>query len=169
MRPAESLVWAVVGASGAWLAVSTVIPMALRVLVVIGQRVQPLSRPVAALVAVVLLAAAMRPSPSAAVVPPPAERVIVESQPASAGAAIRNPVTERVAGGTAVLAHTVVDGDTLWGIARNALDRRGAQATGAEIVTLWKAIYRANIAVIGPDPDLILPGQVLAIPGGIHG
>ena len=169
MRPAESLVWGIVAVSGALLIVSTAIPMTLRGFVVVGQRVHPLSRPVAALVAAVLLAAAVRPSPSAAVVPPPAERVVVESPPAGAGATIGNPVIVRMAGSTSGLVYTVVAGDTLWGIARTTLERRGALATGAEIAMLWRTIYRANVALIGPDPDLILPGQVLAIPGGTHG
>ncbi|HEY6402135.1 MAG TPA: LysM peptidoglycan-binding domain-containing protein [Blastocatellia bacterium] len=29
---------------------------------------------------------------------------------------------------------------------------------------LWPRIYNANKAVIGPNPDLIHPGQVLTIP-----
>ena len=29
---------------------------------------------------------------------------------------------------------------------------------------LWKKIYDANRAVIGPNPDKIYPGQVLTIP-----
>ena len=27
----------------------------------------------------------------------------------------------------------------------------------------WQAVYRRNRLVIGPDPDLILPGQVLQL------
>lgn len=65
--------------------------------------------------------------------------------------------------------YTVVTGDTLWGIARHILDQSGVNPTGAEIVTAWKMIYGANTDVVGNDPNLILPGQVLTIPGGVHG
>jgi LysM repeat protein len=49
--------------------------------------------------------------------------------------------------------YTVQPGDTLAGIAA-ALAVRGG----------WPALYAANRAVIGPDPALIRPGTVLALP-----
>src|SRR5690348_10113551 len=49
--------------------------------------------------------------------------------------------------------YTVADGDTLSAIAA-ALAVRGG----------WPALYAANRRVIGPDPGLIRPGTVLAIP-----
>jgi LysM repeat protein len=49
---------------------------------------------------------------------------------------------------------TVRPGDTLSGIAA-ALGLRGG----------WQALYAANKAVIGPDPDVIAAGTVLAVPG----
>jgi nucleoid-associated protein YgaU len=63
----------------------------------------------------------------------------------------------------------VVAGDTLWGIARNILEQAGPPPAGADITSAWKMIYATNTDVVGPDPDLILPGQVLMIPGGVHG
>lgn len=53
-------------------------------------------------------------------------------------------------------------GDTLWGIAASRL---GPGATQAEIAELWPRWYAANRRVIGDDPDLLLPGQVLTAPG----
>jgi LysM repeat protein len=50
-------------------------------------------------------------------------------------------------------AYTVRPGDTLSGIA----DRFG--------IADWRTLYQANKGVIGPDPNLIRPGQVLTIPG----
>lgn len=50
--------------------------------------------------------------------------------------------------------HTVRKGDTLWAIAK-ALYGQGSQ---------WPTIYNANTAVIGSNPNLIKPGQVLVIP-----
>jgi LysM repeat protein len=51
--------------------------------------------------------------------------------------------------------YVVQPGDTLSGIA-SALGTRGG----------WPALYAANREVIGPDPGLIRPGTVLALPGG---
>ncbi|WP_051619958.1 LysM peptidoglycan-binding domain-containing protein [Haematomicrobium sanguinis] len=56
----------------------------------------------------------------------------------------------------------VVDvGDSLWSLASRQL---GGFATNADIARLWPAWYEANKSVIGEDPDLILPGQVLTVP-----
>jgi LysM repeat protein len=49
--------------------------------------------------------------------------------------------------------YTVRPGDTLSGIA----DRFG--------IADWRTLYQANKGVVGPDPNLIRPGQVLTIPG----
>ncbi len=57
--------------------------------------------------------------------------------------------------------HTVRSGDTLWGIAADAL---GPASTDAEIAFAWHAIHENNRQVIGADPDLIQPGAKLAIP-----
>ncbi|KKL51165.1 hypothetical protein LCGC14_2298240 [marine sediment metagenome] len=50
--------------------------------------------------------------------------------------------------------YTVKGGDNLWKIASRFYGD-GRQ---------WQRIYDANVDVIGPDPDLIQPGQVLMIP-----
>jgi len=52
--------------------------------------------------------------------------------------------------------YTVKQGDTLSGIA--------LQFYGHGTEPFWRTIYNANIAVIGPDPNLITPGQQLNIP-----
>ncbi len=52
-------------------------------------------------------------------------------------------------------------GDSLWAIAE---ERLGPRAAVADIVDYWHRIYARNTAVIGPDPDLILPGQLLELP-----
>lgn len=52
-------------------------------------------------------------------------------------------------------------GDTLWGIAARAL---GADASDAAIAAEWPRWYAANAATIGPDPDVLRPGQVLVVP-----
>jgi nucleoid-associated protein YgaU len=63
--------------------------------------------------------------------------------------------------GGATPAVVVVRGDTLWDIAAQEL---GAEPRNREIAARWPAWYAANRSVIGPDPDLILPGQRLSPP-----
>ena len=169
MSPADSLIWAVVVASAAWLVVSAAIPATWRGLVAVGSIVQPISRPIATLIAAILLVGVVRSSPSAADVPPPTERVIVEGGEVPVAVTIRHPIVPSFSAGRTATIYTVVRGDTLWGIARDILDRSDALPTGTEIATAWKLIYATNTEVVGDDPNLILPGQVLTIPGGIHG
>jgi hypothetical protein len=52
-------------------------------------------------------------------------------------------------------------GDSLWSIAAREL---GPSATNEAIAARWHDWYAANRHVIGNDPDLILPGQVLRTP-----
>lgn len=49
--------------------------------------------------------------------------------------------------------YTVKPGDTLWAVAKRAL------GDGSR----WKEIYNNNAKIIGKNPDLIYPGQVLRI------
>ena len=58
-------------------------------------------------------------------------------------------------------AYTVVPGDCLWSIAAHRLP---PTASAAEIDRAWRGIYEANRAVIGSNPSLILPGQILELP-----
>ena len=56
----------------------------------------------------------------------------------------------------------MVRGDSLWAIAARHL---GPGATDAEVAREWPRWYAANRDTIGADPDLLLPGQVLRVPG----
>ncbi len=60
----------------------------------------------------------------------------------------------------------VHSGDNLW---RLAEDRLPPSAAPGEVAGLVNALHRRNRGVIGPDPDLIRPGQRLVIPLRIHG
>ena len=57
-------------------------------------------------------------------------------------------------------------GDTLWALAARAL---GADASDAAIAAEWPRWYAANASTIGPDPDLLRPGQVLVVPTAADG
>jgi nucleoid-associated protein YgaU len=54
-------------------------------------------------------------------------------------------------------------GDSLWLITAHRL---GPAADPTTIAATWPRWYAANRAVIGPDPNLILPGQELTSPDG---
>jgi LysM repeat protein len=67
---------------------------------------------------------------------------------------IRPGMALTVPGARQPASYTVAPGDTLSGIAV-ALGVRGG----------WPALYAANRRLIGPDPGLIRPGTILAVPG----
>lgn len=52
-------------------------------------------------------------------------------------------------------------GDTLWGLVRRQL---GRDATDVEVALQCSAWHEANRAVIGPDPDVLVPGEILRPP-----
>ncbi|WP_024817367.1 LysM peptidoglycan-binding domain-containing protein [Arthrobacter sp. 31Y] len=55
----------------------------------------------------------------------------------------------------------VKDGDSLWSIAASRL---GPFATDVDVALTWPRWYSANRTVIGSDPAVLLPGQVLQPP-----
>jgi nucleoid-associated protein YgaU len=65
------------------------------------------------------------------------------------------PSTDSTAG------YVVRRGDTLWDIAARHL---GPSASAVDISRAWPAWYDANRAVIGPDPSVIRPGELLSAP-----
>lgn len=52
-------------------------------------------------------------------------------------------------------------GDSLWLITAHRL---GPNADEADVAAAWPRWYAANLTVIGDDPNLILPGQLLSPP-----
>ena len=102
--------------------------------------------------------------------PAAASRLAVPDWPSTEGAAVPDwPSAEGTAvpdrpGGETPGAHVVVAGDCLWDIAEDALRRSGPEPATAEVAAAVHAWWSANADVIGPDPDLILPGQVLRPP-----
>ncbi|MBD7995377.1 LysM peptidoglycan-binding domain-containing protein [Arthrobacter sp. Sa2CUA1] len=100
------------------------------------------------------LESADRPDASAAVDPAwkPAPDPVPPSLLVPPGLRADTPSAERV---------TVMAGDTLWDLAAAQL---GPLATAAEIAELWPRWYELNRLVVGPDPDVLLPGQILLAP-----
>ena len=80
------------------------------------------------------------------------------SQPAPAGA-----VPSTTGTGAAGRSREVVvrRGDTLWAIASRHL---GADASAEEVARAWPEWFSANRAVIGADPDHLVPGERLRVP-----
>ena len=52
-------------------------------------------------------------------------------------------------------------GDTLWSLAAAELC---PEASAATVTDRWRQVYQRNRGVIGADPDLIRPGQLLRLP-----
>lgn len=71
------------------------------------------------------------------------------------------PTAGGAAGSRESATYAVVPGDSLWAIAANHLDGEPDDAQVAEAWPLW---FDANRDVVGDDPDLIHPGQVLRVP-----
>lgn len=109
------------------------------------------------------------PGPPAA---DPAGAATVTSTETDAGRST-NPATDRLAGlpipdraldGPRRPAHAVVvvlPGQSLWHLAEASLPRR---TPAAEVAARTRAVHHLNRARIGPDPDLIHPGQRLRLP-----
>jgi nucleoid-associated protein YgaU len=53
----------------------------------------------------------------------------------------------------------------LWSIVARHL---GPDVSDGEIARAWPAWFEANRAVVGDDPDLLRPGQVLRAPEGVR-
>lgn len=70
----------------------------------------------------------------------------------------RTPEPPASAAPTPPQTHVVRAGDSLWSIARHHPDGSGS------VDHRWRAIWLANHDVVGDDPDLIIPGQVLRLP-----
>jgi hypothetical protein len=70
-----------------------------------------------------------------------------------------------VSTGAAADAVVVQPGDTLWGLAEQAHERRhGATPTDQQTAAAWPSWWAANREAVGDDPDLLLPGTALQPP-----
>jgi nucleoid-associated protein YgaU len=98
-----------------------------------------------------------RDEPREEQVPPVSPAWQPAPMPAHGGALLRSPTRTIIDEGEVVVA----PGDSLWSIAG---DRLGPLATATDIAEAWPAWYDTNMATIGDDPSLLLPGQVLKAP-----
>ncbi|WP_030150001.1 LysM peptidoglycan-binding domain-containing protein [Oerskovia turbata] len=80
------------------------------------------------------------------------------ARPDGTGRSVTTPVVGDDASTVSVV---VLRGDSLWSLAARAL---GEGATDAQVAAEWRRWYAANAEIIGQDPDLIRPGQVLQAP-----
>ena len=116
-------------------------------------------------VTVVLVAASWKTTPAVADVMPPSHRVMAtDEEPAVRSTSALTLVSMIEASRQGSSTQTVRSGDCLWSIARSTIVADGVSPTGASIADLWRRIYDVNAAVIGANPRLSCPGQVLAIP-----
>jgi hypothetical protein len=104
---------------------------------------------------------------------PNLERLPNLDRPADGCPAFTAPIASGFAGSAAIppvarvaapSLHLVRAGDTLWAIAASEL---GHRATSAQVATRWPRWWAVNRAEIGPDPNLLLPGEVLHPPAGL--
>jgi nucleoid-associated protein YgaU len=109
-----------------------------------------------------VLAGALR-LPANAITPPPVVRL---TEMAVANPEAHMEEERRDAEGVVdPTSYAVAPGDSLWRIARTVLEARGMPSTGSDVSNFWRSIYDTNRQLIGSDPNLIHPDQVLVIPG----
>jgi len=100
------------------------------------------------------------PSPLAGLALP--DRPTAHALPRPVGAAHPEPAAERrPARVEPVRTVRVAAGDSLWSLAAAEL---APTADPADVDARWRALHDANRDVIGDDPDLIRPGQLLRLP-----
>lgn len=89
--------------------------------------------------------------------PAPADPAPVQPVPGDSHPSAQKPdAPAKPKGACAHKTHTVEPGDTLYGITK--------AHTGNGALDNWEALYEANRDVVGGDPDVIFPGQVLTLP-----
>jgi hypothetical protein len=76
----------------------------------------------------------------------------------------RSPGTQKSTAQAAAVRVSVRAGDSLWRIAAEHLPKGASER---RVAAAWPRWFAANREVIGADPDLIVPGEVLRAPGQI--
>jgi hypothetical protein len=105
------------------------------------------------------------PQPTAGVPDWPAVPTVLPTPDWPTTTGPQNPAPDWPAATATADTHVVVRGDCLWHIASDRLlAQHGRMPTDGEVAAASQAWWQANAEVIGPDPDLLLPGQVLSPP-----
>lgn len=148
-----------------WMASGTVWSIGLWLTRSSGVVTLPTAGMVSVAIAAAVAMAAWRVPIATAEVLPPVHRAIAKGDIAASnsGSAV-SLVTMIETSEPAPTTYTVRSGDCLWRIARASIVAEGVKPTGAMIATLWREIYDVNVEVIGANPRLIFPGQVLEMP-----
>lgn len=159
MDPATVFLLLIVGVLCIWLLGTIVHPM-LEAVSRLGVHLRIGRQAAAVVVSFVLIGGV---TSARASVGPPTERIVQ----------MVNTAPERDLGGTAIIhrsaltsaefTYTVVKGDSLWRIAHTILSAGASHPSGSATSELWHSIYETNRELIGDDPDLILPGQILQL------
>ncbi|MDJ0792527.1 MAG: LysM domain-containing protein [Acidimicrobiia bacterium] len=176
MEPVVTMALVIASVLAALIVIDIGTDAVLKVAAIQWQRATPLRRVAAALLWLIAWVATARPPAAHGATPPPSLRIErVAGEPAHAEPPVPElpvselPVSELPVSELPVSelpvppTYEVQRGDCLWSIAKAILAERGPEPQGGDIAELWKAIYRANRDVIGDDPDLILPGQILEL------
>lgn len=164
MEPTSLFVLYFLALSGLWLLASAAAPT-LAMVANVGSLLPVGRRSAAFIVSAVLLVGVFRPSMAEGTVGPPSDRMaqmVVDTNAQDISTA--RPALLALATTSETGGHVVESGDSLWRIARQILADRGEPASGSAISDLWHSIYQLNIALIGDNPNLIHPGQVLRLP-----
>ncbi len=66
--------------------------------------------------------------------------------------------------GTAAETWLVESGDHLWSIAAATVSERGGSDDHLTVARYWVRLIEANIDIVGNNPDLIYPGQLIHLP-----
>ncbi len=108
---------------------------------------------------------AKTPAPVATATKPP---VVVG--PVAKPPVVQPPVVAPQVGGTVAkkdYTFKVARGDTLWDYTVSVLKSSGRTPSNANVAALVTKLYQSNKAVVGSDPNLILPGQTIVWPAGL--
>jgi len=157
MDPASLFMVYLVAALTVWL-LGTAVQPALALVVNVASTLRVGRRVAAIAISLFLVAGLTRPGAASAHVLPPSHRMVqMIGDTGQFDPAIEIVVPDRDV-------HMVQSGDSLWKIARGILAAEGDTPTGGETSDLWRSIYSLNRQVIGDNPNLIHPGQMLNLP-----
>lgn len=106
---------------------------------------------------------------SAAITPAATASTLPRVKPLASNSVASAPATAPTRNAVPGASYRVRPGDSLWEIAKQSLTANGETVSNRQVDRAWRVIWQANYDVIGSDPSLIRPDQLLTIPDGIGG